>query len=88
MRFIPPVEKVQEILARNMRLARHRKGVSQEALADLADVDRTYVSGIERQVRNPTITVVAKLAAALDCTASDLLTDGGGQGDPSLGGKT
>jgi transcriptional regulator with XRE-family HTH domain len=75
MRFISVVEKVQEILARNMRLARQRKGVSQEALADLASVDRTYVSGIERQVRNPTITVVAKLAAALDCTTSDLLRD-------------
>lgn len=73
MRFIPLVEKVQEILARNMRLARQRKGMSQEALADLAGVDRTYVSGIERQVRNPTITVVAKLAAALGCTTSDLL---------------
>lgn len=59
-----------------MRLARQRKGVSQEALADLAGVDRTYVSGIERQVRNPTITIVAKLAAALDCTTSDLLRNG------------
>lgn len=73
MRFTSLVEKVQEILARNMRLARQRKGMSQEALADLAGVDRTYVSGIERQVRNPTITVVAKLAAALGCTTSDLL---------------
>jgi transcriptional regulator with XRE-family HTH domain len=67
------VEDVQEIVARNLRLARQAAGVSQEALADAAEVDRTYVSGIERGQRNPTIVVLAKLAAALGTTASALL---------------
>ncbi len=70
---------IQETLARNLRLARQRAGVSQEALAEMAGIDRTYVSGIERGVRNPTITVVAKFAAALATTASALLEDGNGR---------
>ena len=68
------VDDIQKLFARNLRLARRRVGLSQEALADLADVDRTYVSGIERGVRNPTITVVARLATALRTTPASLLT--------------
>ncbi|MEP3277258.1 MAG: helix-turn-helix transcriptional regulator [Stappiaceae bacterium] len=67
------MEPIQEILAKNMRLARARAGVSQEALADAADVDRTYVSGIERGIRNPSIVVVAKFAQVLGTTTADLL---------------
>lgn len=66
-------------MARNLRLARQRAGVSQEALAEMAGIDRTYVSGIERGVRNPTITVVAKFAAALATTASALLEEANGR---------
>jgi transcriptional regulator with XRE-family HTH domain len=62
-------------MARNLRLARQKAGLSQEALADLAGIDRTYVSGIERRVRNPTITIVAKFAEALGTTTAALLTD-------------
>lgn len=69
------MENVKEIVARNLRLARQKAGISQEALADLADVDRTYVSGIERGRRNPTITILAKFAQALGTTAAELLTD-------------
>lgn len=67
------MQTIQDILARNLRLARQRVGVSQEELADRAGVDRTYVSGIERGVRNPTIGIVARLAAELGTTASALL---------------
>ena len=70
------MEDVHANLARNLRLARARVGVSQEELADLAGIDRTYVSGIERGIRNPTIGIVAKLAAELDTTASELLAKG------------
>ncbi|TPI36300.1 helix-turn-helix transcriptional regulator [Mesorhizobium sp. B3-1-9] len=68
------MENVRDILATNLRLARQRVGISQEDLADLAASDRTYVSGIERGVRNPTITVVARFAAALKTTSAMLLT--------------
>jgi len=67
------MQTIQEIFARNLRLARQRVGVSQEELADRAGVDRTYVSGIERGVRNPTIGIVARLATELGTTASALL---------------
>lgn len=73
------MENVREILARNVRLARQAAGLSQEDLADRSGIDRTYVSGIEREVRNPTITVVAKFAAALGTTTAELLTSGYGQ---------
>lgn len=59
------MEDVRQILARNIRLARQARDLSQEDLGHEANVDRTYVSGIERGVRNPTITVLAKFAEAL-----------------------
>lgn len=51
---------------------RTAKGWSQEELAHQAGLHRTYVSGVERAVRNPTLTVVAKIAAALGCRIGDL----------------
>jgi len=69
------MEDVCAILARNIKAARKRLNLSQEELAARAEIDRTYVSGIERQVRNPTITVVAKFAEALETTTADLLRD-------------
>jgi transcriptional regulator with XRE-family HTH domain len=60
-------------LAKNIRTLRLEKGWSQEDFADRADIHRTYVSDIERGRRNPTITVVAKLALPLGVSASRLL---------------
>ena len=68
------MEDVRAILAGNIKAARKRLNLSQEDLAARAEIDRTYVSGIERQVRNPTITVVAKFAEALETTTANLLT--------------
>lgn len=56
-----------------MKRLRKERGWSQEALADEAGLDRTYISGIERVVRNPTITVVQRVASALDCRLGELL---------------
>lgn len=56
-----------------MKRLRKERGWSQEALADEAGLDRTYISGIERRVKNPTITVVDRLAVALRCSLADLL---------------
>lgn len=69
------MEDVCAILAQNIKAARCLMGWSQEELAARAEIDRTYISGVERQVRNPTITVVAKLAKAIGTTTADLLTD-------------
>lgn len=56
-----------------MKRLRKERGWSQEALADEAGLDRTYISGIERVVRNPTVTVVERVASALRCRIGDLL---------------
>lgn len=69
------MEDLRAILALNIKAARRRLNLSQEELAALAELDRTYVSGVERQVRNPTISVVARLASALGTTGAELLTD-------------
>lgn len=64
---------VRKRLAANMKRLRKERGWSQEALADEASMDRTYVSGIERVVKNPAITVVERVASALGCRMGDLL---------------
>lgn len=64
---------VRKRLAVNMKRLRKERSWSQEALADEAGLDRTYISGIERVVKNPTITVVERIASALSCKLGDLL---------------
>jgi len=64
---------VRDRLAANMKRLRKERGWSQEALADAAGLDRTYISGIERKVKNPTITVVDRVAVALGCRLGNLL---------------
>jgi len=64
---------IRERLAKNLRQLRQDKGWSQEAFADEAGLHRTYVSDLERGARNPTISVVDKLAAALGVAPGRLL---------------
>ena len=64
---------VRQRLAVNMKRLRKERGWSQEALAAEASLDRTYISGIERRVKNPTVTVVDRVAIALKCGLGDLL---------------
>ncbi len=59
----------------NVRKLREAKDWTQEQLAEKADLDQTYISGIERGERNLTILSVTKLAAALRTTAA-LLCEG------------
>jgi transcriptional regulator with XRE-family HTH domain len=56
-----------------LREARHAKSLSQERLADLCDLDRTYVGGIERGERNPGYANLLRLAAALDVPLSAIV---------------
>jgi len=51
---------------------RKKKDLSQEKLAERADLHRTYISDIERGVRNPTITTVFTLCKALEITPAEL----------------
>lgn len=64
---------LQRDLAANVKEARVRLGLSQEALALSAEVDRTYVSQIERAVGNPSIGVLQRLALSLSTDVVDLL---------------
>lgn len=64
---------IQVRLGRNVRRLREAKGWSQEDYADRAGIHRTYVSDIERGKRNPTVTVVEKLAKPLGVCAGSLL---------------
>lgn len=60
-------------LARNLIKTRHAKGWSQEELAEEVGLHRTYISGLERGVRNPTLLVLERLAKALKVTVAALL---------------
>lgn len=66
-------ETARERIARNLRASRRAQGISQEALADLSDLHRTYVGSLERAERNVSIDNVERLAKALGLDVSDLL---------------
>lgn len=58
-----------------VRRARVAAGLSQERLSELAGLDRTYVSALERGLRNPTLTTQAKIADALGLPMRELVPD-------------
>jgi transcriptional regulator with XRE-family HTH domain len=58
-----------------IRAIRNRRGASQESLALQCGLDRTYISGIERGTRNPSLTNILKIAAALDVRPAELFAD-------------
>ena len=58
--------KARALVARNLRKLRVRRGLSQEALAVDAEIDRTYVSRVERGLENPTVAILERLAEALE----------------------
>jgi len=68
-----PLHPLLGQLGERVVVLRQRKGLSQEALADAAGIDRSYMSGIERGVRNVSVLVVARLARALKVPLSSLL---------------
>jgi transcriptional regulator with XRE-family HTH domain len=61
------------VLGLNVRRWREEKGLTQEALAERADLDPTYISGIERGMRNPSVLSVVRIAKALGVTTSQLM---------------
>ena len=66
-------EETLQVIAANTREFREGKGLSQEALALEADVDRTYISQIERGVANPSLRVLFQISNVLDISVVDLL---------------
>jgi transcriptional regulator with XRE-family HTH domain len=56
-----------------VKAVRERQGISQEKLAELAEIDRTYVSMIERGKRHPTLEVASRIAVALSMKLSEII---------------
>ena len=70
-----PAMDVRLRVGLNLRRYRRELSLSQEAFALECGVHRTYVSGLERGIRNPTVTVLEKLAEALKVPSSRLLDE-------------
>lgn len=64
-----------KIVGANVRALRVAKGLTQEQLAFEAELDLTYVGGIERGKRNPSLAVIARLAKVLAVHPTDLVSD-------------
>ena len=64
--------ELQNMFGANVRRLREAIGLSQEDLAEVCELHRTYISGVERGVRNPTVAVVFKLAQGLGVSPADL----------------
>ena len=69
---MPKRNGILATLGLNVRQKREAKELTQEKLAEKAGLDPTYISGIERGLRNPGIKNVAKLARALGLTTAEL----------------
>ena len=62
-----------EQFGERIRELRKAAGLSQEKLAELAELHRTYVSGVERGERNPSLISIARIAKALRVSLSDVM---------------
>jgi transcriptional regulator with XRE-family HTH domain len=69
----PAADDLRSILAWNVRRYRVRQKMSQEQLAFASDLDRTYVSALERRVWNASLSSIEKIAAALQVSPWKLL---------------
>ena len=66
---------VRRRLGLNLKKLRDEQGFSQESFADHCGLHRTYISGIERGVRNPTVVIIDKIAKALKVPPGVLLDE-------------
>lgn len=67
---------LQQTLAEQVKVRRLALGLSQEQLALTAEIDRTYISQLERGLINPSLKVLWRLAGVLNTKISTLLNDG------------
>lgn len=65
-------KSAQQKLGSRLKELRKQAGLTQEELGFMIKLDRSYISGVERGVRNPSIKNVAKIAKALNVSVSDL----------------
>jgi len=66
---------IERVVGQNVRRIRLERGISQEALAYDAEVDRSYLGALERGEKNPTVRLLARIAGVLECGVPDLVID-------------
>ena len=66
---------IKQKFGNNLKLLRLEKGLSQEKLALIAEIDRTYIPSIEKGERNVSIVIAEKLAIALNVPITELFKD-------------
>jgi len=66
--------ELRAILSQNIKSLRRNRGLAQERLGLESGVDRTLVSKIERQIANPSLEILSKIAAHLQVSVVELLT--------------
>ena len=66
-------EHMKQVLSTNLRKSRKNRKISQQALADMSGLHRTYISDLENAKGNPTLGVVIALATCLNVSVFDLL---------------
>lgn len=81
-------DSLRGVLAENIKTFRKKKGASQEELAELCGLHRTYIGSVERHERNVTLSTLEVLAATLGVTVPELLTDRKSPLDKAQIGKT
>ncbi|MDD5240854.1 MAG: helix-turn-helix transcriptional regulator [Sulfuricella sp.] len=69
-----PSPSLRAVLAENVRTFRKKHGYSQEGLADLCELHRTYIGSVEREERNVSLSTLEVLAQALKVSIPELLT--------------
>ena len=75
MAFKPNDLKLLKAFGDRVRSVRGAKGISQEKLAEMADLDRTYISGVERGIRNISLINISAIAKALKVSVGEFMTD-------------
>ena len=78
---------LEKTFGQNVRYWRKKRGLSQEELADRAQLHPTYVSGIETGYRNPTVKIVGRIAAALALSPAALFENAPPPESAKGGGK-
>ena len=71
----PAMQDWRIIVGKNVRRFRKQRGMTQEQLAFESEIDLTYLGGIERGKRNPSLLVMARIAEVLTIPLSKLLSD-------------
>jgi transcriptional regulator with XRE-family HTH domain len=71
----PAMQDWRKIVGKNVRKIRQERGMTQEKLAFEAEIDLTYVGGIERGRRNPSLLVMARIAKSLSVPLTNLLAE-------------